>query len=259
MGDDQKHPTEALQDAIDGRLSPDERAALEQHLATCAACRRELEALRWTKARLGESARSVEVPDDLDARVRGVLDGEDRRRFPSRSALRYGIAAAAAGVFLIWLASRFLSPALPAQAAADFRAFASGALPLDTRTTDLRTLESRLQRANLPFPARVFDFGMMSYSLVGGGVHRFGDRRSALFAYRSADGRAVVCQMFEGDIGDLPPPAERRRNNDIEFLVYRDEGLTIVFWQEGAVMCVLVADGDPEAAVQLAFAKAVRV
>ena len=33
-------------------------------------------------------------------------------------------------------------------------------------------------------------------------------------------------------------------------------GLTAVFWQEGAVVCVLVSDIETEEVVQLAFAKA---
>ncbi len=36
-------------------------------------------------------------------------------------------------------------------------------------------------------------------------------------------------------------------------------GLTVVFWQEGAVTCVLTSDISPEEVVQLAFAKAVKV
>jgi hypothetical protein len=126
-------------------------------------------------------------------------------------------------------------------------------------TADPSTLEARLRAAGLSFAARVFDFGMMQYTLAGGGVHRFQGRPSALFAYRGADGRAVLCEMYEGQTSALPPPAERRRQNDIDFLVYREGELTIVFWQEGDVVCVLVADGDSESAIQLAFAKAVKV
>ena len=33
-------------------------------------------------------------------------------------------------------------------------------------------------------------------------------------------------------------------------------GLTTVFWQEGAVVCVLVSDTDAETVIQLAFDKA---
>jgi hypothetical protein len=37
------------------------------------------------------------------------------------------------------------------------------------------------------------------------------------------------------------------------------KNLTLVFWQEGAVTCVLASDIDPEELAQLAFAKAVKV
>ena len=58
---------------------------------------------------------------------------------------------------------------------------------------------------------------------------------------------------------ELPPGAEERDHDGIRFIVYRRAGLTLVFWEEGTVVCVLASDGDPEEAVQLAYAKAVRV
>lgn len=268
MAEAQNHPTEELQDAIDGRLDARQQAALDLHLAVCAACRREMAALQWTKAQLARAARTGDVPDDLDALVRRALNEEDRQaerpagarsRPATRLALRKWLAAAAALVAIVWVVRSVWPPAAPAQAAADFRAFVSGAVPLEIQTADPSVLEARLQAAGLPFAVRVFDFGMMNYALAGGGVHRIAARPGAVFAYRSSDGRAVVCRMYEGDAEQLPAPTDRRRQNDIEFLVYRDRDLTIVFWEEGNVLCVLVADGDPEAAIQLAFAKAVKV
>jgi hypothetical protein len=50
-----------------------------------------------------------------------------------------------------------------------------------------------------------------------------------------------------------------RENNGIRFHVYRKDGLTLVFWQEGTVMCVLASDAPGEEVIQLAFAKAVRI
>jgi len=41
---------ERLSEYVDNRLLPRERAAIEQHLAECAACRASLESLRWTIA-----------------------------------------------------------------------------------------------------------------------------------------------------------------------------------------------------------------
>jgi hypothetical protein len=56
-----------------------------------------------------------------------------------------------------------------------------------------------------------------------------------------------------------PAADERLTHQGFEFLVYRRNDLTLVFWQEReeGVMCVLVGDGDPRAVIQLAFAKAV--
>jgi hypothetical protein len=65
--------------------------------------------------------------------------------------------------------------------------------------------------------------------------------------------------MYEGSVSDLPDPIERRTNDSIDFYLHREGELTLVFWQEGGVVCVLVGDGDPEAVLGLAFAKAVRV
>ena len=269
MADPANHPSDLLQDAIDGRLDPSHRAALDAHLATCDRCRREMTALRWTKMQLANSVPPVDASFDLAGQLRQTLDEEDRQSSrsapqpPARSAVRsrvvYWLAAAAAVIALVWIANRSDVPSAPAQAAVDFRAFSPGSTPLEIRTADPATLEARLRAAGLPFAARVFDFGMMNYSLTGGGVKRFQGRPSALFAYRSADGRAVVCQMYQGEISELPVPIDRRRQNDIDFLVYREAELTVVFWQEGDVLCVLVADGDAEAAIRLAYAKAVKI
>jgi hypothetical protein len=65
--------------------------------------------------------------------------------------------------------------------------------------------------------------------------------------------------MFEGATGELPPAAEQREHDGIQFRIYRSAGLTLVFWQEGSIVCALAADGDPEEAIQLAYAKAVKV
>jgi len=99
----------------------------------------------------------------------------------------------------------------------------------------------------------------MQYTAVGGQVRDLDGRPSALFVYRGPDGQALVCQMYEGRTGDLPRPARRLSRNGIDFLVYEREGLTLVFWQEGDVVCVLTGEGDPQTVVDLAIAKAMKV
>lgn len=64
--------------------------------------------------------------------------------------------------------------------------------------------------------------------------------------------------MYEGQLADLPRSADVREHNGITFQVYRAGALTLVFWQEGTVICVLASDADAEAVIQLAYAKAVK-
>jgi len=270
------HPIEALHAAVNGRLGPQDQAALDAHLAVCAECRRELQAMTALARELEGSLGGDEGPVDLEARLSSALDEEDRRQLaaarpPTATASpghasavrtwRWAAAAAAiaaAVVLTILWSERRPAPSAPVQVAGDFRRFVAGELPLPSRTTEPAALERTLAAASLGFEARVFDFGMMAYQLVGGGVHRVGTAPSALFAYTGPDALRLLCQMYPGRIADLPPPDERRSNDGIEFLVYRQGEVTVVFWQEGEIICALAADGDAEAAVKLAFAKAVR-
>jgi len=97
---------------------------------------------------------------------------------------------------------------------------------------------------------------MMSYQLVGGRVQQPGARPRALFVYRGPANQKLVCQMYAGKVGELPKGATLRENKGIWFHIYQKAGLTAVFWQEGAVVCVLVSDIESEQVIQLAFAKA---
>lgn len=260
------HYGEQLQDFLDGRLGEPERTRLAEHLAGCARCRRELEALRWVKEQALAGLPSEAVPPGLAARVRAGLDtvdaearrdGAARPRFrPARWA---AAAALAAFALLLFLVVRPASDPLPERAARDFGELTSGRLPLAVSASEPRVIEEYFARNGIGFATRVFDLGMMRYELMGGRVHRLDGQASALWAYRGADGRLLVCQMYEGSVAELPPPVEIREHNGITFQVYREGGATLVFWQEGDVVCVLVSDASSETVIQLAFAKAVRL
>ncbi|HXV64685.1 MAG TPA: zf-HC2 domain-containing protein [Vicinamibacteria bacterium] len=259
MGEKRIHPKDALQDALDGRLVPHERAELDEHLASCSDCRRELEALRWTKAQAASG--SVELPPDLETSLRAAFDEEDRasaRRSPLPRAVSW-IAAAAALVAAIWFAARLLTPSIPELVAAEVEAYASNDMDFEIRSRNVSELESFFVQREMPFKVTVYDLGMMDYGLEAGAVRSLGGRTGSLVAYRSADGRVLLCRMYLGHVSELPAPSEQRTNEGITFYLYRDQGTTLVFWQEGAMVCVLAGDADTETIVQLAFAKAVRV
>jgi hypothetical protein len=127
------------------------------------------------------------------------------------------------------------------------------------KTEDVKEMEKFFSEEGIPFKTRVFDLGMMNYRLLGGRTHKLITRKSAFFVYRGKGDDILICQMYPGRVTELPAGAVQRENKGIRFYVYRVKGLTLTFWQEGAVTCVLTSDIDPEELLQLAFAKAVKV
>jgi anti-sigma factor RsiW len=257
---------EQIQDALDGRLSEPTLASLRDHIRSCEPCRARWEALaqlkQWT-AKLP----ALELPATLPQAVSARLDAEDRG---SRSAKRgrgwVSVAAATAGLAaLVALTAKFMTreqPArpesLPVEVAQDFRDLRSGDVALSIRTASPAELERHLSGSGLGFPTRVFDLAMMKQHLLGGKVSVLSGRPAALVAYRGEDGSLLVCRMFRGTVAELPTPPRQREHEAIAFRIFDDGELTLVFWQEGEVVCVLVGDGPPEAIVALAFAKAMK-
>ncbi len=126
-------------------------------------------------------------------------------------------------------------------------------------TGDGPALQAFFARQGISFATRVFNLDMMGYRLLGGRIHKLGHGPSALIVYQDESGRALLCQMYEGTLARLPAAGETREHNGIAFRVYRSGALTLVFWQEGAVVCVLASDAPTEEVLQLAYAKAVKV
>jgi len=266
------HLGTTLQDFLDGRLDTARQAEVRAHLEDCPRCRRELETLRWVRDIALRQLPGDDVPPGLATRVTAALDaaggerggggrtGRARRRTVPHRWRRWvgaGVSLAAAAVALLLLVRP--RPALLEAAARDFAAYRTGALSLALRTSDGAAVERLFTGGGLQFATRVFDLSMMGYELQGGRVHRLRGRPSALYAYRGSGGSTVVCQMFPGRFAELPRTNDVREHDGIVFQVYRLEGLTLVFWQEGDVVCVLVSDTESEAVIQLAYAKAIKV
>ena len=258
----QMHPTEALRDLVDGRVTTLPRETLEAHLRECADCRREFEVLSGVK-RAVVNLPSVNLPAGLADRIATALIEEngvaadpslgDASRRWTRWAIPIGLAAAL--LLAAWVWSRPSSS--PPQSAADTAtAYLAGRLPLTSTESDAGALGTFFA-ARVAFPVRVFDLGMMGYTLAGGRVHALAGNTSALWVYKSTDG-SMICQMYPGSVQALPAPAETRVNNDITFSIYHLSSGTQVFWQEGDIVCVLASDLPAEQVVQLAIAKAMK-
>jgi anti-sigma factor RsiW len=224
-----EHPADDLHRLLDGRLGAERAAEVEAHVAGCARCRRELEAARGVKMALREHLPQVATPDALAARLRAVARGAER--------------------------AADIVPTV----AADYAAYRSGIMELRRPTVVPEELLRFFREERVPFATPVFLFDGMGYRLAGGSVIRDDGRVRALFAYEGVDGGRMLCEMYDGTTAELTDPTEVRTLDDIDFYVYRLGDLTLVFWQDGPVVCVLIADGDPEQVIIFAHAKATEV
>ncbi len=271
------HPTAELHDLADGRLDADVRLRVEQHVRDCAECQREWEAITAVKRAVARLPQ-VAVPLGFDAKLAEALDavaneqpattsGETSQRDRpatrppaqwhtpwTRWAAPIGIAATL--IVVATLAWWPRSTNLPSRAAADMADYTAGRLEMASLEGDASAL-NRYFAERVSFPVRVFDLGMMGYTLVGGRVQTLGDHESALWVYRGSNG-SLICQMYPGSAAELPPTQETRTANGFTFLVFHEMGGTQVFWQEGAVVCVLASTLPPEDVIQLAIAKAMK-
>ncbi len=263
-----KHFKDEIQDLLDNRLDAPARAEVERHLETCDECRREFEALQWTRQVAIKRFAQVETPAELREKISLALrSGEDRPEARIvRPRFRMPKLAAALGVAAILLIAIGLVVVFTAKphnpleiAARDFRDYKAQKLPLELKTDDGKQMETFFATHGVWFRTRVFDLGMMNYRLIGGRIQRVDDEPRAVFVYQGPADQILVCQMYAGTVAALPAGAVERENKEIRFYIYKKRGLTMVFWQEGTVVCVLTSDIGAEQVLQLAFAKAMKI
>ncbi len=280
------HPEEVLQDFLDQRLTGAAADDVRAHLETCAACqavRDELMQARDAVTTLRDA--DIPMPPDLLASVQRALDAEVARAAvapatesapaasagpavkPSDETLArwaavrrrrwFAVAAVAAAlVVYLMLGNRTTPLDLPAQAARDLGAVGSRSLPLELQTSEAAVLERYFADAPNGPRVRVIDLGMMGIPLEGGVRHVLDGRPSALYAYRTPSGARLVCQMYVGRLSDLPPPDNALDNKGFHFQIYDRGGVTVVFWQEGDLVCVLASELPAGEVIALAFEKA---
>lgn len=248
------HYDDELQDLLDRRLDAESEARIRAHVDQCARCRQEFENLAWVK-RVVAAGELAQPPMGLERSIRDSLDGEHRRVLPRRVLLATAASLVFGAVGAVWILSR-PRKTLPAIVAHDYERFRSGALTLDVRATRPDDLEAFFRTRAIPFQTRVLDLAMMRYYVQGARIHELAGQPSAFFVYRGDAGELLVCQMYPGRLEDLPIADEVRDHRGFRFQVYRHQHVTVVFWQEHEIVCVLAGDFGEREVVALAFEKA---
>lgn len=254
---DRTHPDLELQDLLDGRLDEEAQTSVEAHLASCERCREEFAALQHARAAT-RSLPSPAMPPPLVREIADAIHRASRNRGETaprsrRQVLAFGLAAAASallGVYVVRRRDDLPAAAIRVAAVPSDQADTAGLL-----TTDPTALE-RFFATRLSFHVRVYDLGMMQYRLVGGRVGDVASHPSAIYSYIGPRDTRLTCEMYVGNVAELPEPDERREHSGIAFRVYKRGDTTAVFWQERQVVCAAISDIPTDDVVALAFAKA---
>jgi anti-sigma factor RsiW len=260
-----KHFKDEIQDLLDNRLDARTRAEVERHVEACTECRREFEALRWTKSFVAKQFAAKAAPSELRENILRALETDAggartitlRPGFQMRKLkpiMTWAAALVALGILALILIPKQRS--LTHVVARDFRSYQSEKLTLELNTPDAKKMEAFFARHGLPFTPHVYDLSAKDYRLVGGRVQYLQGRRTEWVVYGGPNNEALVCQMYVGNVSELPVGSVQREHRGKKFQMYQVKGVTMVFWQDRKVVCVLISDMPAENVVQLAFAKA---
>jgi anti-sigma factor RsiW len=259
-----KHFKDEIQDLLDNRLDAHTRAEVERHVEACTECRHELEALRWTKSFAAKRFAAKAAPSELRGNILRALEADVgsvktiplHPRFQIRKLKP--IMAWAAAVVALGILALILIPkqrTLPQVVARDFRSYQNQKLTLELDTPNVKKMETFFT-GRVPFTPHVYDLSARNYPLVGGRVQELQSRQTEWVVYRGPNNQDLVCQMYVGNVSELPTGSVERDHRGKKFYVYNVKGVTMVFWQDRKVVCVLISDMPTENVVQLAFAKA---
>src|SRR3954463_13648437 len=171
-----KHFKDEIQDLLDNRLDAPKRAEVERHIESCTQCRREFEALRWTKSFAAKQFAAKPTPSELRENIlRAVEAGSGSARtitlHPSfqirklKPILAWAAALVALGILALVLIPK--QRTLPQIVARDFRSYQNQKLTMELNTPDVKTMEAFFGKHDLPFAPHVYDLSGKDYRLVG--------------------------------------------------------------------------------------------
>jgi anti-sigma factor RsiW len=252
---DCKEARERLLDYERGRLGPDDRARVADHLASCAACERVLlhekelsevleHRLPRYSAPLALKRRLAElVPREIEP----VIAPRRERRWIGRLAPQ--LASAIAGAMLMLVGLRVLhlqrpEPERPAfsmvnEAVNDHLRVVDSTKPVEIESGGIHQVKPWFT-GRIDFAPRVAFSGDDEFPLVGGSVGYFHDRKAAVFVFKHKL-HTITLLVFRADGIDWPTrnlvPIGR-----VTADARTDRGFSVVLWRDGELGYCLVSD-----------------
>lgn len=258
-----------LLDALRGRLAPEEQRRLEEHLAGCAECRALDQRERALDAALGRLPERP-APAGLEGRLLASLStsalssvpasgalaapaAPERAQPPRRRTRAWAAAAATLAVsvaaLVVALRAGSSSDMLVAEAVNDHLRVLYAQQPIEIESGGIHQVKPWFA-GRLDFAPRLAFEGDADFSLAGGSVGYFIDRKAAVFIFKH---RLHVITLFEfradglpwGDAGELKLGKLEARHSQLR-------GFQVISFRAGDLGYALVSDVDASALEQLA-------
>lgn len=187
---------ERLSPYLDGEAPPDERRAVEEHLAACSGCRRRTESLRALKHAVARLPAREVPPDSVRARIESLRLRSRKKSSAPRVMLRGALALGAmAAMAVVVLLSREPGPTerFADALAADHLESVPAAKPMQVASRDPVEV-ARFYEGKTPFPP--FVPALPGADLLGGRSCKIEGRRVELLFYESS---GTILSLFVSD------------------------------------------------------------
>ncbi|HWH75760.1 MAG TPA: anti-sigma factor [Candidatus Binatus sp.] len=238
---------------LDNELDADERSAIEEHLASCAACRVAAEQEFSLKQHIRGVGQNLTAPPALRQAI-ARKDASDEVKFIGRFrgwveifswrpgwVVATAVLIAASLIYTRWPAQNIGIAALQSHASivAGKKVLVRAATPTQLRQELSNAVGDRFRPVAL-------DLSMMKLYPVSGFVQKMAGRDVLVTVYQGA-GPAITCFTFLGTEADAPDGAERFYDADmrLNFYTFSRDNFNAILHREGEVICLLVSKMAP--------------
>jgi anti-sigma factor RsiW len=217
---------------LDGELSPAERAGIEAHLQSCAACSAEALARLRLKHSVRAAAQAYQPSREFRARIAAQISKPKRPlRLWSSPALLSAIAAVLLVAVSVPLIARYYAHERALSELLDLHVSAlASANPVDVVSTDRHTVKPWFQ-GKLPFTFNLPDLTNSPYTLLGGKLIYFSHAPEAQLLFSIRQHRISVFIL--------------RNAASVPTRVQTEDGFTTESWTAGGLHCIVVSDASP--------------
>jgi anti-sigma factor RsiW len=248
---------------VDGEFEGSETAEIEDHLSRCAGCRRQVSLQEGMKSALRRAVPAlapIELRESLHEKLRDAEGPQGRWDDFLRNPFGVGLAAAAVGAAVWFLAGGLTHPVVPRAGSPLLEdgvtlALHGRQLPLDYTGSDAGALQDWLEK-RLPFAARVPR--LPHGALQGVRLSHLHSHPAALVSYDLPQPGGRVSLIIVDDPDEPSLPGTARQVADRQVWLSRSRGYNVVSWKTNEIVYQLISDLDERDVLQLVQAAELR-